>query len=73
MSNTITFYKQKSKSDFEKNIEKLGGFNSERALKIGMTKLNNHINILRVEKKVFKFILILSKSKSDTVNLFEAI
>ena len=56
MSNTITFYKQKSKSDFEKNLEKLGGFNSERALKIGISKLNNHINVLRVEKKVFKFI-----------------
>ena len=56
MSNNIIFYREKNNLNFEKNIEKLGGFNSERALKIAMTKTNYHIHTLYVEKKIFKFI-----------------
>ena len=64
MSNKITFYKEKNNLNFEKNIERLGGFNSERALKIGITSMNYHLNTLYVEKKIFKFI----KKK---INLFK--
>ena len=56
MNNLMTFYREKEKLDFEKNVEKLGGYNSERALKIGMSSINYHIHTLKTEKKVLKFI-----------------
>jgi len=63
MSKRIEFYKEKAKERFEKQIESLGSYNSERALKIGMTKINYFIHGLKIERKFFKLI-------KDKINLF---
>jgi hypothetical protein len=63
MSNKIEFYKEKAKQRFEKEIEYLGSYNSDRALKIGMTKVNYFIHGLKIERKFFKLI-------KDKINLF---
>jgi len=56
MNNKIEFYKEKDKIRFERTVDNLGGYNSERALKIATTKINYYIHGLKIEKKLFKLI-----------------
>ena len=70
MSN-IDFRYVKGENKINKEFDKLGGFNSVRALKICVSKKNNWLSHLKIQKYIIKKIKHQVKICRETNNSFE--